>query len=120
MNHIKVVKHKSIIQPPMIVMHGLLGCCTNWHALCRSAPIRSKRDSYLVELRNHAQSDHHSDMDHYAISDDIIRFADSQRLNTFTVLGHSLGGRAAMTTACRYPDRVDGVISVDSPPVDVS
>ena len=74
----------------------------------------------MIELRNHAQSDHHPDMDHYVISDDIIRFADSHGLKKFTLLGHSLGGRAAMTTACRFPDRVDGVISVDSPPVDVS
>ena len=42
------------------------------------------------------------------------------QLDSFTVLGHSLGGRAAMTTACRYPDRVDGVISIDSPPLDAN
>ena len=54
------------------------------------------------------------------LSDDIIRFADSHGLDKFTLLGHSLGGRAAMTTACRYEDRVDGVISIDSAPVDQS
>ena len=31
-----------------------------------------------------------------------------------------MGGRTAMTTACRYPDRVDGVISIDTAPVDES
>ena len=31
-------------------------------------------------------------------------------------MGHSMGGRTAMTVACRFPDRVDGVISVDSAP----
>ena len=36
------------------------------------------------------------------------------------MLGHSLGGRTSMTTACRYPDRIDGVISVDSAPVNES
>ena len=41
-------------------------------------------------------------------------------LETFTLLGHSLGGRTAMTTACRFEDRVDGVISVDSAPIDES
>ena len=25
-----------------------------------------------------------------------------------------MGARAAMTTACRFPDRVDGVISIDA------
>lgn len=62
-------------------------------------------------------SDHHEEMNYNVLSDDIIRFADGRGLNKFTLLGHSLGGRAAMTTACRYPDRVDGVISIDSAPV---
>jgi len=56
-------------------------------------------------------------MDYEVISDDLIRFADQQNLEKFDVMGHSLGGRAAMTLACRFPDRVDGVISVDSAPI---
>jgi pimeloyl-ACP methyl ester carboxylesterase len=35
-------------------------------------------------------------------------------------MGHSLGGRTAMTTACRFHDRVRGVISVDAAPVNES
>lgn len=35
-------------------------------------------------------------------------------------MGHSLGGRSAMTTACRYPDRVEGCIVLDAAPVDES
>ena len=63
-------------------------------------------------------SNHHDEMNYNVLSDDIIRFADKLKLEKFTVLGHSLGGRTAMTVACRYPDRVDGCISVDSAPVD--
>ena len=59
-------------------------------------------------------------MNYRVISDDLIRFADSHGLEKFTLLGHSMGGRAAMTLASRFPDRVDGVISVDSAPVDES
>lgn len=59
-------------------------------------------------------------MNYTVLSDDIIRFADKQKLDKFTVLGHSLGGRTAMTVACRYPDRVDSCISVDAAPVDES
>jgi pimeloyl-ACP methyl ester carboxylesterase len=59
-------------------------------------------------------------MNYDVISDDIIRFADSLRLERFTVLGHSLGGRSSMTVACRFPDRVDGCISVDAAPINES
>ena len=59
-------------------------------------------------------------MNYNVLSDDIIRFADKKNLNKFTLLGHGLGGRAAMTAACRYPDRIDGVISLDVAPVNGS
>ena len=59
--------------------------------------IKSKRDCYLVEMRNHATSDHHRTHNYEVMSDDIIRFADQQRLDKFTLLGHSMGARAAMT-----------------------
>ena len=35
-------------------------------------------------------------------------------------MGHSLGGKTAMTLACRYPERVESVISVDAAPNDDS
>lgn len=71
----------------------------------------------MVELRNHASSNHHDEMNYRVISDDVFRFADKMKLNKFTVLGHSLGGRTAMTLACRYSDRVDACISVDAAPI---
>ena len=101
-------------------MHGLLGSKTNWKGLVQKDQISLKRNSYCVELRNHPASDHHSEMNYEVISDDILRFSDNLQLEKFTVLGHSLGGRSAMSFACRYPDRVDGCISVDSAPVDES
>ena len=78
------------------------------------------RDCYLIDMRNHTYSDHHDDMDYKVLSDDIIRFADSQGLDKFTILGHSMGGRAAMTTACRFPERVDGVICLDAAPNNIN
>lgn len=115
----------------MIVMHGLLGNKLNWRGLCsrpeviifqkiKSFQISQKRNCYLIELRNHMSSNHHDDMDYTVITDDVIRFADSQNLNKFTIMGHSLGGRTAMTLACHFPDRVDACISVDAAPVDES
>ena len=78
--------------------------------------VLAKRDCYLVGLRNHAFSDHHDDMDYQVMSDDIIRFADKMGFKTFTLMGHSMGGRCVMTAACLNPDRVDGVITLDAAP----
>lgn len=101
---------------PMIVLHGLLGSKRNWRSLCQMDGIKDSRKCYLVEMRNHSTSDHHKEHNYTVMSDDIVRFADLHDLAKFTVMGHSMGARAAMTLACRFPERVDGVISVDAAP----
>mmetsp|Transcript_4757 Transcript_4757/g.8142 ORF Transcript_4757/g.8142 Transcript_4757/m.8142 type:complete len:116 (+) Transcript_4757:43-390(+) len=67
---------KDHSKPPMIVMHGLMGSKTNWRGICRREKVASRRDSYLVEMRNHPTSDHHDDFNYDVLSEDIIRFAD--------------------------------------------
>ena len=104
----------------MIVLHGLLGSKINWSGICKRPEIKKLRKSWLVEMRNHATSDHHDEHNYAVMSDDVIRFADQNQISKFTVLGHSMGTRTAMTIACRYPDRVDGVISIDAAPVNES
>lgn len=102
---------------PLIVIHGLLGSKSGWKKLLLNDDVLSRRDCYCVELRNHAASDHHDDMNYDVLSADIIRFADSMGLKEFDILGHSIGGRVGMTCAQKYSDRITGVISIDSAPV---
>ena len=72
----------------------------------------------LFDCRNHGESDHHTLMNYSVMADDLIRLADSLNIPKFSILGHSMGGKIAMTTACKYPERVEGVISVDAAPID--
>ena len=73
-----------------------------------------------MDMRNHYHSDWHNDMNYHALSEDVIRFADERCIDTFTMMGHSMGGRTAMYVACRYPDRVKGLIVIDTAPVNES
>lgn len=50
------------------------------------------------------------------MADDVLRYADSKQINTFSVLGHNLGAKTAMTLACKHPDRVTSLISIDTAP----
>ncbi len=104
----------------MIVMHGVLGNKTNWRGIVSRAKIARVRQSYLVDMRNHGDSDWHDEVTYESMAEDVVRFADQQGLNRFTVMGHSLGGRTAMYVAGKYPDRLDGLICVDIPPVSLS
>ena len=105
---------------PMIVMHGILGNKDSLRTIVAQKEIRDRRWSFLVDMRNHFDSDWHNEMTYRAMSDDIIRFADEHFIDNFTVLGHSMGGRTAMYVASRYPDRVNGCIVIDTAPVDES
>ena len=67
-------------------------------------------------MRNHGDSDHHDNMSYKEMAEDVIRYADEKNLDRFTVVGHSMGGKTAMTLAMLYPNRMDGVVIVDAPP----
>ena len=61
----------------MIVMHGLLNSCKiNFSSFCKRPSIKNHRQCWLVEMRNHASSDHHAEHNYKLMSEDIIRFAD--------------------------------------------
>ena len=91
---------------PMIVLHGILGNKSNFRGIVSQQAIRDRRWSFLVDMRNHYDSDWHNDMNYLALSEDVIRFAEERCIDTFTMMGHSMGGRTAMYVACRYLDRV--------------
>jgi len=75
---------------------------------------------HLLDLRNHGESDHHLDMDYNYMAEDVINYADSKGINKFGVIGHSMGGKVAMTLAMLYPERMHGVVMIDAPPKDVN
>ena len=47
---------------------------------------------FCVSMRNHGFSDWHDSITHDEMAHDILRFADTQMLDKFTILGHSMGG----------------------------
>jgi dienelactone hydrolase len=52
--------------------------------------------------------------------EDLRQFADALGLDRFVLGGHSMGGTVATLFAERYPDRLAGLVLVDSPPPDGS
>jgi pimeloyl-ACP methyl ester carboxylesterase len=55
-------------------------------------------------------------MTYYEMADDVLRFADKKEIEKFSLLGHNLGAKTAMTLACSRPDRVTSLISIDTAP----
>jgi len=70
----------------------------------------------LVDIRNHGESDHHMSMNYREMADDVLRYADAKQIDKFSLLGHNIGAKIAMTLACTHSDRVNTLISIDTAP----
>ena len=116
-DYLLLKKNDGVKRKPMIVVHGMFGSMNSLKSLCDQDAILSKRDCYLVDLRNGIFSDHHDHSEYHIFAHDIIRFADKHGLDKFDIMGHSMGARTGMTITCMFPERVDGVIAIDAGPV---
>lgn len=60
----------------MFFLHGLLGKGHNWRSFALNDALSNKRNMYLMDLRNHGDSDHHASMTYDEMAADLLRYAD--------------------------------------------
>lgn len=100
---------------PLIIMHGLFGMLDNWHNLARK--FSETYHVFLLDLRNHGNSPHSSQMNYSIMADDVWEFLQSQGLSAAYIMGHSMGGKVAMEFALKYPQKCLKLVVVDIAPV---
>ena len=101
--------------PALLILHGLYGSGSNWNSHAKW--LAERFTVILADLRNHGRSPHHPDMSYPAQAADLAALLDRLQLESALVLGHSMGGKAAMTLALQYPERVRALIAADIAPV---
>ena len=101
--------------PPVVVLHGLFGAGRNWITVARA--LASRYRFHLVDLRNHGGSPHTQTMTYSDMVADVRRLLTRLGLDDFTLVGHSMGGKAAMTLALTEPRGLRRLVSVDIAPV---
>ncbi len=99
---------------PLLILHGFLGMSDNWrtHAKYWS----SRYQVHGIDQRNHGKSFHADAFDYTLLAEDIVRYMDANKIEKTIVLGHSMGGKTAMTLALNYPERVSALIVADIAP----
>lgn len=102
----------------LIILHGLLGSSANWQSLAKR--FGQNRTVYTLDLRNHGQSPWSNNMTYQAMAADVFEFINSIKHDKITLLGHSMGGKAAMMVALNYPQLLDKLIIADIAPVNYS
>lgn len=98
-------------------LHGLLGNADNWASTSRELAKAGLR-CIAVDQRNHGSSPHSSQMSFPLMAEDLVRLADTLNIDHFSIVGHSMGGKTAMETALRFPERVKSIVVADIAPVE--
>ena len=108
--------HRSGQGAPLIILHGLFGTLENWGAQIKQ--LSEHFDVIAIDLRNHGRSPHDARMDYPVMAEDVIELMDRLQLDRASLMGHSMGGKAAMQLAMNHPERVERLIVVDIAPVE--
>ena len=98
----------------VIWLHGLLGNCLNLSSVARS--VQGK--NYMLDARNHGNSFHARGMDYITQANDVINLMNTLDVPKASIIGHSMGGKTAMTLALLQPERVEKLCIMDIAPID--
>lgn len=100
--------------PQIVILHGLFGSSRNWTGAGRA--LTDVARVYALDLRNHGDSPHADSHSLADLRDDVRRWIRERGLKRPILLGHSMGGMAAMDFAASYPDDLQALIVVDIAP----
>lgn len=104
-------------QPPLLIVHGLYGSARNWGAIAKR--MSEDRQVLTVDLRNHGFSDWNDSHSYPDMAADLAEVI-TKHNTPMDVIGHSMGGKAAMVLALQHPDLVRRLLIADIAPVTYS
>ncbi len=100
--------------PPVMIVHGLYGSGRNWGVIAKR--LSDQFFVITVDLRNHGDSPWLDTHNYHVMADDLVEVINSLNIKP-NVIGHSMGGKAAMVLALKRPNLVRNLIIADIAPV---
>jgi len=94
--------------------HGLFGQGKNWTTVAKA--LAEDHRVLLVDMPNHGRSDWQDRFDYADVADEVAGLFSAD--DPVALVGHSMGGKAAMVLALRHPELVERLCVVDISPVD--
>ncbi|CAG8826277.1 28413_t:CDS:2, partial [Racocetra persica] len=102
----------------LIILHGLFGSKQNWRSLAKIFAQRLNTRVFTLDLRNHGESPHSEVHNYEVMAKDVVTFMNEHQLKRTFIMGHSMGGKVAMTMALMQVPQIDQLVIVDSAPID--
>jgi len=101
--------------PPLAILHGLFGAARNWAEVAQR--LAAHHRVIALDLRNHGASPWADAMDYGAMADDVRATLEALGHRRFGLIGHSMGGKAAMVLALLHAEAVARLVVVDIAPL---
>lgn len=86
-------------EPTILLFHGLLGNKQHWDSIGKTMLNVTKRTVVSVDLRNHGDSPHVNSHKYEDLAVDILKLLERLSIAKASLVGHSMGGRAAMSAS---------------------
>jgi esterase len=100
--------------PPLLIAHGLFGSARNWNVIAKR--LSDNRQVISVDMRNHGVSPRSPSQSYADMAGDLAEVIAAHG-GRADVLGHSMGGKAAMVLALGHPDLLRKLVVADIAPV---
>ena len=98
-------------KPNLLIAHGLFGSARNWGVIAKR--LADEREVVTVDMRNHGASPWKDTHSYPELGHDLAGVIDGK----WDVVGHSMGGKAAMLLALQHPEKVRKLVVADIAPV---
>lgn len=100
---------------PIVILHGLYSSSDAWLPVAKLLNAQNFR-TIIPDLRNHGQSPHSATHLYSDISADIFELVSELKLSEIFLVGHSMGGKAALQFSNDFPNFVRKRIIADIAP----
>lgn len=98
---------------PLVALHGGNGTRMQWERMAKQG--MPQRHWICPDLRGHGSSSVGPPWTVAQLADDVVETVSSLGIDTFDIVGHSLGGRIAAEVARRIPRRTRSLMLLDPP-----
>jgi pimeloyl-ACP methyl ester carboxylesterase len=100
--------------PTLVIAHGLYGSGRNWGVIARR--LADRREVVAVDMRNHGDSPRYPTQGYPEMAGDLAEVIGTLG-GPVDLLGHSMGGKAAMQLALTRPGLIRRLVVADIAPV---
>lgn len=108
---LNVLTHGDPANPTLLIAHGLFGSGRNWGVIAKR--LSDQFHVICPDMRNHGASPWFETQSYHDMADDLAGILPGPSF----VVGHSMGGKAAMVLALTRPDLVRRLVVADIAPV---